>query len=404
VTVATPNHVLIINQSGGPLFTDLLRELAARFPGSTLLSGGGEPTITGLRFVRGRPYDRSTRPRRLLSWLSFLISAVIAVARSPRTVPMLVVSNPPFLPWLAAFANSLTRRPFVVLVWDVYPDILIKLRIVRPHGFVATVWRAMDRWVYRRASRVVAISPQMAKLLRERSRDTRVELIPTWADTAVFRPIERSRNRLAVERGIDPADMVVMYSGNLGFTHDVEPLVRAAVSFVNVKGIRFFVIGHGGSESALRKLAIDLGATNVQFLPPVPVADLPLSLATADVSVVSLAPGFEGLSMPSKTYFAMASGSAILGLSHQDSDLAALINREQCGINVAPGDTVGLVSALQELRNRPALLAKFKTNSLHAAERLFSRTTNTAKFAALIEEVIAETGRPPSEPRSAQSR
>lgn len=82
--------------------------------------------------------------------------------------------------------------------------------------------------------------------------------------------------------------------------------------------------------------------------------------------------------MPSKTYHAMAAGSALLGVSHSPSDLESVIERYRCGINVEPGDVDGFVQAVDKFRETE-YLAKCRKNARHAAETEFSRTVNVQR-------------------------
>ena len=86
------------------------------------------------------------------------------------------------------------------------------------------------------------------------------------------------------------------------------------------------VIGTGSRWNDLQQAAQRL--SNLTLLPWQPEEMLPYSLSAGDVAVVSLGQGFEGVSMPSKTQYAMAAGSAILGLSHPSSDIKEVIENE----------------------------------------------------------------------------
>lgn len=58
---------------------------------------------------------------------------------------------------------------------------------------------------------------------------------------------------------------------------------------------------------------------------------LPYSLASADIGVVTLSQGAENISVPSKTYYMLAAGTAILALASSNSELGLLIDKYSCG-------------------------------------------------------------------------
>ena len=107
---------------------------------------------------------------------------------------------------------------------------------------------------------------------------------------------------------------------------------------------------------------------------------VPFSLATADVAMVSLEAGAEGLAFPSKALSAMAAGSALLGLSNTPSDLQGLIEQFHCGLNIKPGDVEGLVKAILTFQNNQTFMNKCRQRARMAVEENFGRRQNIAKL------------------------
>ncbi len=101
--------------------------------------------------------------------------------------------------------------------------------------------------------------------------------------------------------------------GNLGMVHDLTVLPAVAAQLQAYPDVHFVVIGEGAGRKALEAQCARLDLSNLTFLPFQPESALPFSLAMADIGLVALAKGAEGVSMPSKTYYMMAAGSALLG-------------------------------------------------------------------------------------------
>jgi len=152
--------------------------------------------------------------------------------------------------------------------------------------------------------------------------------------------------------------------------------------------IHFLVIGEGAGRRSLESECSRLELCNITFLPLQDEAVLKFSLATGDIGIVALAKGAEGISMPSKTYYMMAAGNALLGFSSHDSDLAAIIRDYQCGINIAPGDVDSAVQAILELRDNPVILRQYREHARQAAERHFSQAVCVPKILELIQALI----------------
>ena len=66
----------------------------------------------------------------------------------------------------------------------------------------------------------------------------------------------------------------------------------------------------------------------LRFLPYQPWEDLPYSLTSADVSVVAVKEGFEGIVVSSKLYTAMAARQPVLVIAQGDDDEARIVEGE----------------------------------------------------------------------------
>ena len=87
----------------------------------------------------------------------------------------------------------------------------------------------MNRVLLRQATAVVAVGETMARRLVDRkgADPRKVTVIHNWADRAVLGP-EAKRNPVAQALGL--ADrFVVLHSGNLGLSQELESLLEAAV-------------------------------------------------------------------------------------------------------------------------------------------------------------------------------
>jgi colanic acid biosynthesis glycosyl transferase WcaI len=177
----------------------------------------------------------------------------------------------------------------------------------------------------------------------------------------------------------------VLYSGNIGVIHDLSLIPALAQKVAGYADVHFLVIGAGPGLRPLQLGCERMGLANVTFLPPQTQAVLPYALATADIGVVALARGAEGISMPSKTYYMMAAGSALLGLSDQTSDLAAVIREHGCGVNVPLGDAATAAAMILELRDDPQRLRRYRENARRASETCFSKAVCLPQMLELIQ-------------------
>jgi hypothetical protein len=89
---------------------------------------------------------------------------------------------------------------------------------------------------------------------------------------------------MRVELGLG-SRLTVLYSGNLGLTHDAGILVKAAAQFIDDDNVRFVIVGEGAQHDRLRTDAHARGVEKLfVFLPRQTAERLPLSMGLGDLS------------------------------------------------------------------------------------------------------------------------
>lgn len=383
--------ILVVNQSLGSMFHDLIEDMAAQAKEITIICGSKERfSEKNVHVVQGPSYIRRNAVSRIVSWMKFLVFSFIKILSYDKSYLLIVSSNPPMLPWIGLIFNLIRGQRYIVRVLDIYPDIIVQKGQLSNWNPIILFWRWLNRQAYSRAERVVTLGQHMVSTVTKYLSGTNgrpVALIPDWADIDKFVPINKHENSFAKEY-FQTDCITIQYSGNIGLAHDVSLMVKIAQALQADPRFQFMIIGEGHAKLNLEKSCKQMGLKNIRFLPFQDHSNFKYSLATADVGVVSMGRGTEGVMMPCKTYFSMAVGAAILGISYPPNDLAATIEENECGINVKPDDLEGAVTALKRFADDPPLLQKCKNNSRRVAVEKFCRKANTAKLITLIEETI----------------
>ena len=94
---------------------------------------------------------------------------------------------------------------------------------------------------------------------------------------------------------------------------------------------------------------------------------LPFSLPSSDVSVVTISKGVEGYIIPCKFYSYLAAGSAVVAICDAACEVADIIKNQKCGRVVALGDSDALEESILYYYERKDALSRAKTNSRNAA-------------------------------------
>jgi len=327
---------------------------------------------------------------RLVNVVTLSVSMFLtAVRRFQRNDRVIVVTSPPMLPFVIAAACWLRGARLIVLMHDVYPDILEALGMVS-RGSLA--WRALDRMNRRLlafSARVIVLGRDMRQLAIGKldGRGEKVVIIPNWGDVEAVRAVPPSlsvlRGRLRLEDRF-----VVQYMGNMGRTHGVENVVAASEQPGVPARAHFLFIGSGARRPWLEGVAGS--RSNMTVLPPCSDIEFPDALAAADVAVIPFRDGMLGLSVPSRMYNVLAAGRPIIAAADPRSELAQVVSEERVGWVVPPDDPARLAVAIREAMEQPSLLEEMGRRARACAELLYSRSAVIARYEALMDAEFAE--------------
>ncbi len=384
---------VFLNQMAGSLFRELAEDISEKWP-PCLLYTGHPDTIkakrtASLSIVAAAKYQRGNYALRLLSWAYYLICAFFrCLCLKKHTILFLV--SPPFLGLIAYFFKCLRGQRYVVLVYDIFPNALINFGKLKKSGLIAKLWFRSNRLVWGNAEIVFTIGYKMAENLEamfdsSKTPAGKVIVIPNWASTDWIKPLAKEENEFA-QKYEQVGKLTVMYSGNLGQTHDIETILAAAKKLKNNNAAHFMIIGDGAKRRLVEQTKAREDLYNLTILDFQPEEILPYSLTTADIAVITLDKGCEGVSVPSKTYYSMASGAALIALCDENSEAAQTIKKHECGFVINPGDTNAMVRAILELLGDEEKLKRCKNNSRHAADKFYSRK-NTKRYIEVLSAV-----------------
>jgi glycosyltransferase involved in cell wall biosynthesis len=282
-------------------------------------------------------------------WFYAWLLPALFLRRRPRL--FIAQTNPPFGVVLTAIAARFWRCPMIIIAMDVYPDILVAYGALRAESWAYRMLAGMFEWSYRSASCIVSLGPVMTAKLRAKIKDA-VEIveISNWA-TGPLEIVRGAANRLRSELAL-PSGITILYSGNLGLGHEFDTLLDGFASAVRREPtICLVIVGKGRRLRAVREAVERLGIGDaVRFVDYLPADRLREGMGLADVAVVTLRNGYEGLIVPSKLFGYMARGLPVLYIGPV-SDMDHYIQRARCGVALRCGDALGVADAIVALQN-----------------------------------------------------
>lgn len=339
-----------------------------------------------IRRVRGTTFDKDGSVGRVCNLVTFTLSAGTALLSRMRSRDVvLVVTNPPALPFVVALACWWRRSRYVILIHDLYPDMLVAAAGVSDRAPVVRLWHWVNRRLFAGADRIIVVGRDMRVRLQERFAElgAKIDVIPNWAEIDAIRPADRAGNRLILARGLSHR-FVVLYAGNMGRPNDLATIVEGAERLRHDSRFHFLFIGAGAKSAWLGRTVEDLQLSNVSLLGQQPRSEQQVFLNAADLSVVTLVRGMRGLAVPSRLYNFLAAGKSVLGIAETGSEIDLVIRETCVGWVTPPGDVDGFVAALVDAASQPARLVIMGERARRAAEQSYSGAASLDAFESVI--------------------
>jgi glycosyltransferase involved in cell wall biosynthesis len=246
---------------------------------------------------------------------------------------------------------------------------------LRGLGRAHRVLRPLTRWIWHRASRVVAVCESLGRLALRTDPHLRYSVIPNGVDLARFRPSVRSRSRRTGKvRGLAVARLVERKG--------VGDLIRAIASLERGR-YELEIVGSGPDEQRLKELTRQLGVVReVIFAGPVDRAAIPGRYRDSDI--FTLVPREEAFGNVFAE--ALASGLPIVGSTV--GGVPELVEHGTNGFLVPPGEPRAVAAAIRMLGEHPEVRTRIGRWNRTQAEANLSWARVTTRYLSLYNGVL----------------
>ena len=296
--------------------------------------------------IRNRMPAKAALIQRAAAEILFTLRIFLAlVTKLQRGDVVLMVTAPFMLPYAATVAARLKRAGSVLIMHDLFPDVLVMSGFLKPRSLAAKVMRGMNALMFRALSAVVVIGRDTERLLLQYGEMMRgkMHFIPNWATLSpAVRPIAPDNPY----RKPVAARFLAGLSGNLGFTHDPIIVFEAARLLRDNPDIHFLLSGWGIGFDRLKQMQAEANLPNVTFVDRVPDHNLETFLAAADVWVIPYRKDLAGVSVPSRFYNLLAMGRPVVLVSEPEAEAAQIVREHDIGWVVTPGNAEELARAI----------------------------------------------------------
>jgi colanic acid biosynthesis glycosyl transferase WcaI len=324
---------------------------------------------------------------RMCNNVTFCVTVFLYLLRRLRAGDyVFATSSPPMVPFVALVACRLRHAKCILNVYDVYPDIAVVGGVLKEGSLIAKVLCRLQRWLYQNVDSVVTIGRDMQALIQDRIKDTheKVHVVPLFASTDEIFPLPRMQNKILNDNGL-LNNFIVQVAGNIGPVHNIETLLESARLLEDTPNIKFLIIGSGKKFCKLEALIHKEQRSNVVLLSRMPRNESCNILNACDIAINALfVPGMWGLANPSRTYGIMAAGKPMIAMADDGAEATLLVEEQQIGWCVQPGDADGLAKAVRDAYDRRAELTKIGERARHVAETKYRIEEIVYRYASML--------------------
>lgn len=324
--------------------------------------------------------------RKFLSQITFMVTAIIRGLVLSRPDVMLIEAQPIFTNLAGVFLSRLKGVPYVLDVHDLWPDHMLSIGALTETHLIYRIARWLVNRTYLGASKIVALTPYLEKVIRGYIPPTDKTLtVYSGVDLKQFHP-NLNANAFREKYGLGTA-RIVAYIGTLGTAYDCQTMLDTARRFVNRSDVRFVIMGTGTQQNLVRDQLAKGDLPNVRWIEWVDYDEIPQAWAATYIAFWALHnhPLHRG-AVGTKMYEAMASGVPIVAAL--EGVVADILRESGGGLSVPFNNVEAFSAALQRLLDDDALHQEYSRNSRAYAEAHFDAENAASAYEKLLQDCL----------------
>lgn len=403
MSVGAGNKILIVyhffypdDVASARHFSDLAEGLAKRNWDVTVLTSNRfcrhpskkvlikKETWKGVKIIRSHrpPFNQANVCLRIINsiWLAVTWTFKIIFMRE---FDMIVLGTDPQFLYYTVPIIKLFKRKSKIVHWmhDLYPEAIIRSKI-RVLSNIFKHSKPLTKFCYRFINLMVDIGPCMKKRLGKYEHNAETATLVPWALSEPTEiPIVDIESRLKL---FGNTKLGVLYSGTIGDAHEFELFLKLARKLKRRNAsVAFCFAGRGNRYDHLKK-SVNEGDTNISFTGFADESELERRLSSADIHMLSLREGWEGIAIPSKFFGSLASGRPVLYSGAEKSAIKEWIETYRIGFYLSKYNIDQIADKLIGFTDDKGKLLKMQHNSFYAYNKHFSKKVVMDKWDILL--------------------
>lgn len=333
------------------------------------------------------PFENKNFIFKLLNQIIFCSRAFFKIFKINNLDLILCFTNPPQMIIFASLISFLKKIPFAIIAMDLYPEAL--MGHIRNKFFLKIIKLSLEKIfnrAYKSAKGVVCLGKRMKLKVINKGVDLKnIQIISNWATG----DINISESNIYRKKWNIKAKKVILYSGNLGLAHDYITILKAIKkSKLTANDLQLIFVATGKNICKAKLYAEkELKDNMIIFKELVHKKDFSKTLAIADLALVSIRDGFDGLVYPSKFQGYISRSLPILYIGPK-SDISDIIEKFNIGIWFKNFKINQLSNFLKEFTLNKFEEKKWQRNSILFYEKFMSEKISLANYLKFIDKIL----------------
>lgn len=330
--------------------------------------------------------DKKSFIKRYLNEFRWAFQSYNRCKKIKKKVDVVILQSCPTAVYELILLKLFFRKPIVFNVYDLWPGNLIESGITKSK-FLVYILKKLQKIGYKCCKKIIVLSEDMRqKLIEEKIKSNKVDVVPAWYDDENVREISFDENRF-ISKYPKPGNFVVQFAGSIGYVFNYDVVLDTAKLLAKYADIVFQIVGDGIFKEEFMKKTKENGITNIYFYPLQPVELVPDVYSACNVEIIPLRKAVIGVGVPSKAPLVMACRRVIIN-SLEDSPYSRLFFENNMGISVSYNDSKALAKSILKLYNDQELYKTMSTNAYEFAKNNYSSSICVEKFNAILERTL----------------
>src|SRR3990172_1754346 len=326
----------------------------------------------GVRVIRVWLFTtRRTGPvARLLNYLSFMFSSILAGLFTEKNDCTIATSGPLFVALAGYVVSKIKRTPFIFDVRDIWPEkIYASTKMKR--NMLLKLLEKLEVFLYTEATKIITVTTGFRNnIILKGTPPEKVAVISNGIDTRFL--CRKPENKvLAAKLGIAESAFIAIYAGTLGLIQDLCLIATCAERLKKYHDIIFLIIGSGAKRDEFIDTIKKYNLVNIKVLPPVSQRELYdyINLSNIGINANTRQP-HNDMAIPVKIFPYIACAKPVVLAN--DGEITKLVEQYNIGQCVSPGDIDGFTSAILKFYNNSELCKLCGENGFKLVNEKFS--------------------------------